>query len=183
MQFAIKKGEKNFRYLTIIRQIIYYVNRTETNLFMFKKILVALDGSSISEKALYTAIQEAELRNAELHAVYVIQHIMAHQMMIDPSTGAADTSPELINEILATEAQKVLTNAKDISGEKGIDIILHKSFGDPREGILALSEEIGADLIVLGTKGKTNLERLLLGSVSSAVVMNSKITTLLVKME
>lgn len=148
---------------------------------MFKKILVALDGSLISEKALYIAIQEAELRKAELHAVYVIQHIMTHQMMIDPSTGAADTNPELINEILATEAQKVLMRAKEISDEEGIDIILHTSYGDPREEILSLSDEINADLIVIGTKGKTNLERLLLGSVSSAVLMNSKITTLLIK--
>lgn len=152
-----------------------------SNIFMFKKILVALDGSLISEKALYVAIHEAKIRNAELHAVYVVQHVFTHQMLLEPSTDASDSSPELMNEILTKEADRILTHAKEVSGDERTDIILHTCFGDPREEILLLSDEIGADIIILGTTGKTNLERLLLGSVSSAVVMNSKITTLLIK--
>ena len=148
---------------------------------MFKRILVALDGSKASENALYTAIQEARLRNAELNAVYVVQHLFTHQMVIDSPVGAPETNPEMMDEILSAEAQRVLLHAKEISHDEGVDIIIHIKHGDPREEIPAFSDEIHADLVILGIRGKSSLERLLLGSVSSAVIMNSKITTLLVK--
>ncbi|MDD4127249.1 MAG: universal stress protein [Methanomicrobium sp.] len=147
---------------------------------MFKKILVALDGSSVSEETLYIAIQEAKLRNAELNAVHVIQHVFIHPVMVESSSGASGGNSELL-EILEAEAQRVVMHAKEICEDAEIEVTIHTRSGDPGDEILSLSDEIDADLIIIGTKGKTNLERLLLGSVSSAVVMNSKITTLLVK--
>lgn len=147
---------------------------------MFKKILVALDGSHVSEETLYTAIHETKLRDAELHAVHVVQHVSVHQMEFESPSDAPGGNFDLA-EVLEAEAQRILMHAKEICDDAGVEIIVHKRYGDPRDEIICIADEIDADLIIIGTKGKTNLERLLLGSVSSAVVMNSRITTLLVK--
>ncbi|MDD3976854.1 universal stress protein [Methanomicrobium antiquum] len=147
---------------------------------MFKKILVPLDGSSVSEETLHTAIFEAKLRDSEIHAVNVINHVFVHPLMVESSQGASGGNTEM-TEILEAESDRILAHAKDVCDDEEVKVFLYKRYGDPREEILNLSDEINADLIILGTKGKTNLERLLLGSVSSTVIMNSKITTLVIK--
>ncbi|WOF15724.1 universal stress protein [Methanoplanus sp. FWC-SCC4] len=149
---------------------------------MIKKIMVALDGSAQSEKALQVAVQETKLRGGELHAVYVVQHIITHQMMFDSGTKTPQIAGfDLANEILVKEAERVLTSAEETARDSEVNFIAHRLFGDPRDEIISFAEEKGIDLIILGTKGKSNLERMVLGSVSSAVVKNSGKTTLLVR--
>ena len=96
-------------------------------------------------------------------------------------TGLVNADPNVLTNIFAAEGEKTLKWAKDFGNEEGIDTICHAVYGDPRREILNLSNEINADLIVLGTKGKSNLEKLLIGSVSSAVVSHGNRTTLIVK--
>ncbi len=146
---------------------------------MYKVILVCIDGSQIAEKAFYTAVEEAKIHKAVLHTVYVIQ--TKSVPLSDGHSGFVNADPNVLTNIFAAEGEKALKWAKEAGAEEGIDTICHAVFGDPRKEIINLSNEIDADLIVLGTKGKSNLEKLLIGSVSSAVVSHSDRTTLIVK--
>lgn len=148
---------------------------------MFGKILVALDGSPVSENALHVAVDEARIRNAELHALYVVQHVVTHSMLYDSGAYVPDASTEAFNEIMESEAKKVLEHAEDVASEEGIEVRTHFVIGDPREAIIKFSEEIGADLIIVGSYGKSGFDRLFLGSVSSAVVEHSGVTTIIVR--
>ncbi len=148
---------------------------------MFKKIQVAIDGSAVSENALHVAVDEARIRDADLHVVYAIQHIFTHSMIYDGGTPVPDGNPEMYNEIMENEAKKALEHAEEVAAEEGIKISPHFLIGDPRDVIIDFSEEIKADLIIIGSSGKSGLDRLFLGSVSSAVVEHSGITTIIVR--
>ena len=58
---------------------------------------------------------------------------------------------------------------------------MHTRVGDPSTEIINAAKELNADLIVVGSKGKSLVERLLLGSVSTYVVTHSPISTLVVR--
>lgn len=148
---------------------------------MFDKILVALDGSPASDNALHVAVDEARVRNAELHVLYVVQHVVTHSLIYDGGVPVQDANPEIYNEIMENEAKNILERAGDVAKDDDIDIRTHMMFGDPRDVILDFSEELGVDLIIVGSAGKSNLDRLLLGSVSSAIIQHSKITTIVVR--
>lgn len=148
---------------------------------MFKKILVALDGSSVSENALHVAVDEARVRDAELHALYVVRHVVTHTMLYESGASAPEGSAKNYNEVMENEAKKVLEHAEEVASEEGVEIIAHFMIGDPREVIVEFLEEIEADLIIVGSSGKSSLDRFLLGSVSSAVVEHSGVTTIVVR--
>jgi nucleotide-binding universal stress UspA family protein len=148
---------------------------------MFKKILVALDGSSVSENALHVAVDEARIREAELHALYVVRHVVTHTMLYESDTASPEGSVKNYNEIMENEAKKVLGHAEEVASDEGVPVITHFMIGDPREIIVDFSEEMEADLIIVGSSGKSSLDRFLLGSVSSAVVEHSAVTTIVVR--
>lgn len=148
---------------------------------MFHRILVAIDGTNASKNALHVAVAEAKIHGAELHAVYALHHVVVHTMIFDGSSALPEDSPEIMNEVLGEEANRVLENAVDVAEEEGVSLITHSIVGEPRDVIIDLSAGIKADLIVVGSSNKGGLDRLLLGSVSSAVVEHSKITTMVVR--
>ena len=148
---------------------------------MFQRILVAIDGTNASKNALYVAVDEAKAHRAELHAVYAFHHVVTHTMIFDGGSPLPDGTPEILNSVLDEEAKRILMNAREVASDEGISIIAHTVSGDARNVILDLSKEIKADLIIVGSSNKSGLDRLLLGSVSSAVVEHSKITTMVVR--
>jgi len=148
---------------------------------MFKKLLVAIDGSDIAMHALRTAISEGIIWNAEVHVVYVINPGISRGMMLSPTPDVLNNNPELLNELLVTEANRAIEEVEDYAATQSALINIHREWGDPREEILTLASEINADLIILGSTGKTGLSRLLLGSVSSSVLEQSTITTMIVR--
>ncbi|MDD1677180.1 MAG: universal stress protein [Methanomicrobiales archaeon] len=141
---------------------------------MFQKIVSAIDGSKTSEAALLKAVDEAIAGKGELHAVYVVETGLFSSIPMDNTW-------EVIYGLLEKEGQEALTAARQKAKEAGIDIITHMRQGRAGNEILLLAEEIGADLIVVGSHGKSNIDRLLIGSVSSHVVKYSKISTLVVR--
>jgi len=141
---------------------------------MFKKIVVAIDGSDISLKALDIALSEARAWNAELHVIYVVETSMFSSIPMDNTW-------EIIYSLLESEGKEVFQKSKERAAEDGISLITHLRDGHAGNEIVALAEELHADLIVIGSRGKTNIDRLLLGSVSEHVVRNSSCTTMVVR--
>ncbi len=141
---------------------------------MFSKILVAIDGSEISRRAFARAVDLAKQNKAELHAIYVIESGIV-------SPAPVDTTWELIYERFEKEGHAVMTELVSDAKAKGIVVEPHIEAGHAGDTIIETSTKIGADLIILGSLGKSKLDRLLLGSVSSYVVNYSKTNIMIVR--
>ncbi len=141
---------------------------------MFRKVLVAIDGSSQSRLALSTAIDVAKVWKAEIHAAYVIEIGLFSSLPVDNTW-------EVMYSLLDKEGKEILDSAVAAGTEAGVPLTTHLRQGHAGQELLNLAGEIGADLIVLGSLGKSGIERLLIGSVSSFVVTNSPVTTMVVR--
>jgi nucleotide-binding universal stress UspA family protein len=124
-----------------------------------KKILLATDGSEDSRLAMRAAASIANNAGVELHVVHAWQN--APNTLID--TGAYE---EVARSLLEGETERVSDAGAAVKEA-------HLVMGPPVDAILDLAEEIGADLLVVGSRGHGTLGRLLLGSVSEGVVHHS----------
>ena len=88
---------------------------------------------------------------------------------------------EIMYSVLEKEGEEVMDRAKKYATEKSITVITHMKQGHAGSEILALAEEEKADLIIVGSHGKSNTDRLLIGSVSTFVVTHGKASTMVVR--
>ncbi|WP_421909107.1 universal stress protein [Methanolacinia petrolearia] len=148
---------------------------------MYSKILVAIDGSKPSFKALGRAIEIGKCWNSEIHAVYAVNPEIYGTTVVDPAIGVSDPGSERIFNMIQEESKKIIEDAKSFTGDQGYDVKYHEKLGDARNVILDTAKDLGVDLIVLGSTGKGMAKRLVLGSVSSSVVFHSPVSTLVVR--
>lgn len=142
----------------------------------FKKILVGYDGSEVSKKALYKAIDLAKLTNGELHIVGVVRPF---------EFAAVDfILPEEIEEYEKEEIskeEKFLREALDIARGQGIDAKTKVLEGEPAEELMDYADNNGCDLIVVGHRGVGGFKRMILGSTASNLVKYANQSVLVVK--
>jgi nucleotide-binding universal stress UspA family protein len=146
-------------------------------------IVVGVDGSETSHEALRWAAEEARLRSARLVAVYAWSFIPA-QPIGDPGMLAApvgDIPGQL--EAESDAAQGALDAAVDaaLGAEPGIEVEPKLVERDAGEALVA--ESADADLVVVGSHGRTGFRAALLGSVSRHVVDHSKCPVVVVKQQ
>jgi nucleotide-binding universal stress UspA family protein len=141
---------------------------------VFTNILVAMDGSEASQRALSQSVDLAKLYNAKLHTIYVVETGLFSSL---PMEGTV----EIMYSVLEKEGDEVMERAKVYATGKGITVITHLKQGHAGSEILALAEEEKSDLIIVGSHGKSNTDRLLIGSVSTFVVTHSTVTTMVVR--
>jgi nucleotide-binding universal stress UspA family protein len=141
---------------------------------VFTNILVAIDGSSVSDRALARAVDEARIWNAKIHAVYVVETGLFSSL-------PTDNTVEIMYRVLEKEGQEKLAVAKAFAQTQGISLTTHMKQGHAGSEIIALAEREKIDLIIVGSHGKSNADKLLIGSVSAFVVAHSKTATLVVR--
>jgi nucleotide-binding universal stress UspA family protein len=141
---------------------------------VFTNILIAIDGSDASQRALARAVDEARVWNAKLHVLYVVETGLFSSL---PS----DNTVEIMYRVLEKEGTTVLERAKNYAAEKGITVTTHIKQGHAGSEVIALADQEKADLIIVGSHGKSQADRLLIGSVSTFVVSHSKVTTMVVR--
>jgi nucleotide-binding universal stress UspA family protein len=141
---------------------------------MFHHILVAVDGSKISDKALETAIEEARVWKATVHAIYVVETGLFSSLPMDNTW-------EIMYSMLEKEGNKSLSVAREKAEKEGVKIEAAIRQGHAGNEIVRAAKETGADLVVVGSHGKSEVDRLLLGSVSSFVVSNCPTNVLVVR--
>lgn len=150
------------------------------------KILLASDGSEETTLAAQTAVDIADKTNSELHVVYVGELEYGYPSY-DPSYGVPDSDLEYtqqIQEDLEQEARKALdAEVERVKAAGGRVVEAHLSMGSPDEEILKLAEDIGAGLIVVGSRGLGGIRRALIGSVSDSVVRHAHCPVLVVREE
>ncbi len=142
---------------------------------MAKTLLVPTDFSKGSDQAIATAIRFAKLMEASLQLVHV--NVMAAYVLPPPV--------ELVSfipynaEVLAYIEQRLAQQAESIRTE-GVRVETATLAGNPHEEIIKRAESCGAELIVMGTHGRTGLSHALLGSVAERVVQKAGCPVLVV---
>jgi nucleotide-binding universal stress UspA family protein len=144
------------------------------------KILLATDGSEEAARAAQTALDMADKTSSELHVVLV--GLSAAYVGMGPPEIADIPAPR--QEELTEEARRLLdAQVGRIGADGGTVAQAHLRVGKPDEQIVALAEEIGAGLIVMGSRGLGGIRRALMGSVSDSVVRHAHCPVLIVRAE
>jgi nucleotide-binding universal stress UspA family protein len=145
------------------------------------KILLATDGSEEAELAFASAADLSKKTGSELHVVYV-----GHMPLVSyESPGATTLDPGLtgrMHESAQQEARTMLDEqVRQVGKTDGEVAEMHARVGRPDAEIVGLADELGAGLIVLGSRGLGPLRRALMGSVSDSVVRHAHCPVLIVR--
>ena len=149
----------------------------------FKKIMIATDGSDCSMLAADKGIELARLSGGTVYAVCVVS--MASLSMYGDYFSSMGVNPywELIYEELKNQGQRAVDSVKGLGETKGVNVESVLLEGHPVDELIRYAEENGMDMIVMGSLGRTGIDRLLLGSVAGNVVRHSKIPVMVVSEE
>ncbi len=140
----------------------------------FKKIMVATDGSICSQIAANSGIDLARLSGGKVYAVYVLS-------MEYFSSMAVDFDWERIHKALEKDGYKALNYVKEIGKQENVNVETILLEGHSADELIRYAEENEMDIIVIGSLGKTGLDRLLLGSIAGNVLRHSKIPVMIVR--
>ena len=145
---------------------------------MFKKILVPVDGSEGSWRALNTAVEIGSRFGSELAIVNVIQPYNNAALLAVPLDHATITQG---NNELEKIGDKVLEMAQERLESYPGKTEFSLEVGHPSERIIALSKKCKCDAIVIGSRGLSGIAEFFLGSVSSKVSQYASVPVLIVK--
>ena len=147
---------------------------------MYKKILVATDGSKLSQKAVTHALASAVLSDAELVAIKVIPRVQQTYY-----EGAIPLNNQETKRILATwrhDAETLLSQVVALGKRKGVVVKPVVVSSDlVAETLIKTALKTKADLIVMASHGRRGISRLLLGSETNHVLTHSSIPVLVIR--
>ncbi|NDU86124.1 MAG: universal stress protein [Ferrovum sp.] len=139
---------------------------------MFTHLLIAIDGSELSHKALNGGLSLAQALKAQV-TVYtcVVQYL--------PMTEFAVETPQIVMEELDALAERHLETARVAAQNMGMTIHTRKSVEfSPYTGIIDCAKQQGCDLIMMSSHGRRGLTSLILGSETQKVLTHSSIPVL-----
>ncbi|MGL5207328.1 MAG: universal stress protein [Acidaminococcaceae bacterium] len=145
---------------------------------MFKKILVPVDGSETSWRALSQAVSLAEKFEGEIIVVNVIQPYNNAALLAVPLD---DATINQSNSELEKIGDQVLNTAKEKLAGAVINASFELEVGHPSEKIIAYAKKEACDSIVIGSRGLSGIVEFFLGSVSSKVSQYASVPVLIVK--
>jgi nucleotide-binding universal stress UspA family protein len=143
----------------------------------FKNIVVATDGSKYSVAAASEAIGIAKRNGSKLTVISVVPAEFATPTDIE----IAMSQREMIVEKEMRVAEENAKTVKDVAQKDGVAVQAFVMSGKPADAVIEIAKEHGSDLIVLGSHGRTGLEKLLMGSVAERVIVLSPCSVLVVK--
>jgi nucleotide-binding universal stress UspA family protein len=138
---------------------------------MYRRILVAYDGSAAGRKAFDAALELAAKHGAELHVISVAR----------ASEVGDDVETEAVIEHSRQYHRRLLAELKTSVATKGVKAHYEVTVGHPAEQIIYQADQRQADLIVVGDRGRSKFSRLLLGSVSKQVTEHAGRPVLVVR--
>ena len=144
---------------------------------MYQRILIPVDGSPTSDRALQEALGLARQQNAQLELVHVVEEI--YFLDIESSINYAE-----LLETMRNSGNEILKQAQTVIQQAGMaaEIKLLEANGERVASVIVTeAERWPADLIVIGTHGRSGFSRLLFGSVAEGVVRTAQIPVLLIR--
>ncbi len=147
---------------------------------MFKRILVATDGSTLSKKAVSSAISLAAQNDADLVAITVVPRYPKNYF-----EGAMAFTPDDIARVAgawAAKAQGQLDQVSSLAKAAGVRIKTAAMSSDlVAESVIAAAKKHKCDLIVMASHGRKGIKRLLLGSETQHVLTHSTLPVLVLR--
>ncbi|HYA67141.1 MAG TPA: universal stress protein [Acidimicrobiales bacterium] len=144
---------------------------------MFSNIVVGTDGSDTAALAVALAADLAGRHGAVLHLVNAYKVTTAGIAVVQAGTmAAADTG--LSHEVLRSAAEKLVAEAARTI--EGVKVETHAVAGNPADVVVSVAEAVGADLIVVGSKGMRGARRVI-GSVPNSVAHRGPCHVLIAK--
>jgi nucleotide-binding universal stress UspA family protein len=141
---------------------------------LFTNILVPIDGSDNSYRALDAALLLSEKLGSNISVIHVMEEV--------PITHIG--SEKILNELLEAykkENQDILLKCSEIANQKGLTIKTFLLQGNPASVILDYNKKKKFDLVIMGSRGLGKFKELILGSVSSKIVHHSPCAVLLIR--
>jgi len=140
------------------------------------KILLAIDGSEVSQRALASLIEHVRWFS-EKPAV----HLLHVHLPVPVGLAVSHISPEVLDRYYREEGEAVLADSVQRLRDYGLAVTQHVHVGQPAEVIVKLANELGCDLICLGTHGRGAVAGAMLGSVAGKVIHLATTPVLLAK--
>lgn len=138
----------------------------------YNKILIAVDSSEFSMAAAKKGLELAHQLNAKAALVFVV----------DKSKGLGNVDAGIMPEdamlVLKKEAEQTLDQLATMFNDK--EVMKFMPEGHPFEDIIETAKTWEADIIVIGTHGRTGLKHLLMGSVAEQIIRHSKVPVMVV---
>jgi len=180
-----RRGRKGFRRMVMGSTTSWTIGHAPCSVLVvpraaqveFKSILVATDGSKYSTAAASEAIGIAKRNNAKLTVIAVVPADIAMPTDID----FAALQREKLADQEMQAAEKNAKAVKNAAQKEGIEAQAFVMSGKPADAIMEIAKDKSADLIVVGSHGRTGLDRLLMGSVAERVIVMSSCAALVVK--
>ncbi len=143
---------------------------------MYEKIVVPLDGSKPGEAALPYAVELCQRLNTPLTLLRIVEPGMATHTL--GGLQYVDWLPEQVERLMSEARDYLAQVSKSLNGIKQVSVEVRQ--GSPARDLMRYSDEVGADLVVMSTHGRSGLGRWVLGSVAEKVVRYGEIPILLV---
>ncbi|WP_459192163.1 universal stress protein [Halosimplex sp. J119] len=137
---------------------------------MYEEILFPTDGSDAADAALEVAVAVADAHDATLHVLYVAD-------TNQPSLARIEGQ---VRDVLEGEGRDIVERAGARARNAGVETVEEVIQGGPSRTICEYVDDRGIDLVVMGTRGGRDIERIVLGSVTERVVRNSAAPVLVV---
>ncbi|MGB8233970.1 MAG: universal stress protein [Methanobacterium sp.] len=131
---------------------------------LFERIMIPTDGSKFADRSEDVAMEIAKKFNSTVIAVHIIDEKLIYPF-----------------EVLEDEGKSILKKVKDKAEKEDLAIEDVLIVGSPIHDMAKIVKKTKSDLVVIGTHGKTGLEKLILGSVTENALKTVQVPLLLVK--
>jgi nucleotide-binding universal stress UspA family protein len=142
-----------------------------------QKVLITLDGSPLSERAIEPGLAVAQSLNAAVTLLRVVPRVVTDGKLDEHERGLS----RRMQEDLIEEAKDYLRARSEVAARSGLAIKSEVRIGLPADIILEHIETYGTDLIVMATHGRTGLKRWVYGSVTAKVLRSVNCSMLVIR--
>ena len=136
---------------------------------MFDAIVVGTDGSESAGIAVHRATELAKLTSASLHIVTAYRPVSLGSVAMAASAGASTVDVEHGNRGVTAQGELVCEHAASEARREGVKVELHVVPGEAADVLVGVATQVGADLVVVGSRGMSGARRFVLGSVPNKV--------------
>lgn len=133
------------------------------------RVLLAVDDSKFSEAATQAVIAQTKPGESEVQVLHVV-HVLTNQL---PEMHSYYPGIEHGRDAQRKPAEALVEKTAELLRSRGLQVATIVEWGDIKAKIIDVAQEWNADLIVVGSHGRTGLDRFLMGSVSDAVMRHA----------
>ena len=143
---------------------------------MYERILLPTDGSDTMLDVVEHAVSLAEIHDATLHVLYVVNTASVSDLPLESSW-------EGLRHALEREGTAALEDVERTVEQRATDVDLRTDLaeGSPSREIVRYADQQDCDVVVMGTHGRSGFDKLLLGSVAERVVRSSNVPVLTIR--